>query len=55
MMPEPHAYRCECSECRAMVAAISAQNADGSYFFSDDELEELLTTPNTIFDVGKSR
>jgi hypothetical protein len=44
---KPHAYGCPCSECRALVAAISAKNKDGSYFFSDDELEELLTSPDT--------
>lgn len=54
-MPEPHAYRCACSECRAMVAAISAQNPDGAYFFSDDELEQLLTSPNTVFNVENPR
>ena len=42
----PHPYGCSCAECRAMVAAISAKNKDGSYFFSDEELEELLTSPS---------
>lgn len=45
MNPEPHPYGCSCSECRALVAVISARNVDGSYFFSDEELEELLTRP----------
>ena len=46
MTLEPHVYGCSCSECRALLAAISARNKDGSYFFSDEELEELLTSPS---------
>ena len=38
---KPHAYGCRCSQCVGMAAAIGAQNPDGSYFFTDEELFEL--------------
>jgi hypothetical protein len=35
------------------VAAITVQNKDGSYFFSDDELEELVNAPYRAKQVEK--
>lgn len=39
----PHDYMCPCIECRAMTAAIVARNPDGSYFYTEEELEQLAT------------
>ncbi|GAC1495748.1 MAG: hypothetical protein NVS1B6_00180 [Steroidobacteraceae bacterium] len=41
---KPHSYSCRCSRCRNMAAAIGAQNADGSYAFTEPELEQLSMT-----------
>ncbi len=40
-IPGAHSDSCRCDSCRSMAAAITAQNPDGSYFFSDDELLKL--------------
>ena len=37
-MPTPHDYDCMCERCRQWHATIAAQNPDGSYFFTDEEL-----------------
>ena len=36
-----HPYSCRCERCRTLAAAIGAQNPDGSYFFTDEELFQL--------------
>lgn len=41
MSDRAHAYGCRCGQCRAMIAAICAQGADGEYFFTDEELYRL--------------
>lgn len=40
-IPGAHSDSCRCDRCRNMMAAIVAQNPDGSYFFNDDELLRL--------------
>jgi len=42
LVPRPHAYDCRCATCRDMAKAIAAQNPDGSYAFTDAELEQLV-------------
>lgn len=37
----PHDYGCSCKQCMNMMSAILARNPDGSYFFSDEELEKI--------------
>jgi hypothetical protein len=37
----PHAYGCQCQQCRAMAAAIGAMTPAGDYFFTDSELAKL--------------
>jgi len=44
--PVPHAYQCECQQCRSMAAAIGAMQGD-SYVFTDDELLALSLQNNT--------
>jgi hypothetical protein len=39
--PEPHDYGCRCERCRAMATAITVQNPDGTYFYTDEELHAL--------------
>lgn len=39
--PHPHVPECLCRQCVNMAKAITAQNPDGSYVFSDEELLRL--------------
>jgi len=41
-----HAYGCRCDRCVRMAKAITAQNADGTYCLSDDELYALAMQEN---------
>ena len=36
-----HAYGCRCQRCVSWAKAITAQNPDGSYCFTDDELYQM--------------
>lgn len=39
----PHDYMCPCEQCKGMAAAIMAQNPDGSYFYSEEELKQMAS------------
>jgi hypothetical protein len=43
--PEPHAYGCQCEQCRSMMAAISAMEGD-EYFFTDADLGAIAQQHN---------
>ena len=46
MAQHPHDYGCTCRQCRAMIAAIAAEDPDGTPFFSERELYELALRNN---------
>jgi len=39
--PLPHEYGCECADCSWIIAAITAQDDNGGYLFTDEELLEF--------------
>jgi len=45
--PEPHAYDCECEQCRSVSQIITAKNVDG-YIWGDGEIE--VYTSNCLRD-----
>ena len=40
-VPGAHSDSCRCEQCHGMAQAICAQNPDGTYFFSDQELLQI--------------
>jgi hypothetical protein len=42
----PHDYGCHCQQCKSMIAAITAENPDGTPFFSEAELYALSVASN---------
>jgi hypothetical protein len=37
-----HEYGCHCERCKAIISSIVARDRSGEYFFSDDELEQIV-------------
>jgi predicted metal-dependent phosphotriesterase family hydrolase len=40
-----HRYGCSCERCRTLAAAVSAENPDGTPFFTHTELLQLAAEP----------